>query len=107
MKKIDNLYTELQKHLPPELFDETRRLLYGNECRTLDISEEARLLSQKEDFDLQAYGIDAAPEQMRPRRLVRIGAIQNKIVLHTDAPVQKQVWKKIIKSKNGKIFSIL
>ncbi len=39
---------------------------------------------------MQAYGIDAAPEQLRAKRLVRIGAIQNKIVLPTTEPVYRQ-----------------
>ncbi len=91
LKKMEDLHKALQQHLPPEVAKEVNRLLYGNPCRTLEIPDEARLLSDKEDFDLQAYAIDAAPEQTRPKRLVRIGAIQNKIVLPTTAPVAKQV----------------
>lgn len=34
--------------------------------------------------------MEAPVEQTRPQRLVRIGAIQNSIVLPTDAPVLKQ-----------------
>ena len=48
-------------------------------------------MSINEDFDLKAFGIDAAEEQTRAKRLVRVGAIQNKIVLPTNAPITKQV----------------
>lgn len=64
--------------------------IFFSYSRTLDIPNEANELSKLEDFDLQAYGIDAAPEQLRAKRLVRIGAIQNKIVLPTTEPVYRQ-----------------
>lgn len=60
--------------------------------RALDLPEAAKALSSEKNFDLQGYGIDAQVEQTRPRRLVKIGAIQNQIVLPTDAPVQQQVF---------------
>ena len=48
-------------------------------------------MSEKHDFDLKAFGIDANDEQTRAKRIVRIGAIQNKIVLPTTDPLVKQV----------------
>ena len=39
---------------------------------------------------MQGYGIDAKEEHTRPKRLVRIGAIQNQIVLPTTAPIHEQ-----------------
>jgi hypothetical protein len=57
----------------------------------LELSAEVIEKSNVLDFDLQAYSMDAAEEQTRAKRIVRIGAIQNKIVLPTDAPVIKQV----------------
>lgn len=47
-------------------------------------------MSKSFNFDLQAYSMEAPVEQTRPQRLVRIGAIQNSIVLPTNAPVLKQ-----------------
>ncbi len=58
--------------------------------RTLEVPNEAKEMSKLEDFDLQAYGMDAAEEQLRAKRLVRIAAIQNKIVLPTTEPVYRQ-----------------
>ncbi len=58
--------------------------------RKVELSSEVIEKSILQDFDLQAYSMDAAEEQTRAKRIVRIGAIQNKIVLPTDAPVIKQ-----------------
>lgn len=88
---MDELHKTLRENLPADVAKEVHRVLYGTTAsRELDISEEARKLSEKDDFDLQAYSIDASEEQTRPRRLVRIGAIQNKIVLPTTEPILKQ-----------------
>ena len=91
MEKIDDLYKTLRQHLPPDVAKEVNRILYGNPCKSLDIPNEAQILAEKEDFDLQAYLMEACVEQTRAKRLVRIGAIQNKIVLPTDSPIAKQV----------------
>lgn len=87
---MEDLHKTLNEHLPADIASEVNRLLYGNSCKNLDLSDEVKSFSQQEDFDLQAYGIDAAEEQTRPKRLVRIGAIQNKIVLPTTAPIVAQ-----------------
>lgn len=39
---------------------------------------------------LQAYRFDAAPEQLRPPRIVRIGLVQNSIKAPTTAPYAEQ-----------------
>lgn len=39
---------------------------------------------------LQRYAFRAAPEQLRPRRNVRIGLVQNAIVAPTTAPFAEQ-----------------
>lgn len=88
---MDELHKTLREHLPADVAKEVHRVLYGTTAsRELEISEEARKLSEKDDFDLQAYAVEASEEQTRPRRLVRIGAIQNKIVLPTTDPIVKQ-----------------
>lgn len=45
----------------------------------------------EKDFEIQGYGFDAEPEETRPNRVVRVGLIQNKIILPTDAPILQQV----------------
>uniref|UniRef100_A0A8D0D784 Beta-ureidopropionase n=1 Tax=Sander lucioperca TaxID=283035 RepID=A0A8D0D784_SANLU len=43
------------------------------------------------DFELKGYRFEAAQEQLRPPRRIRVGLIQNHIVLPTDAPILDQV----------------
>ena len=47
--------------------------------------------ASERDFELKGYVFEAAQEQLRAARVVRVGLIQNKIVLPTDAPVLDQV----------------
>ncbi len=45
----------------------------------------------KSDFEVSGYAfVNAAAEQLRPAREVRVGLVQNKIVLPTTAPVFDQ-----------------
>ena len=89
--QIEDLHKTLEQHLPQDVCSEVKRILYGNPCHSLEIPEEAKLLSENENFDLQAYTIAAKSEETRPKRTVRIGAIQNQIVLPTTDPIIKQV----------------
>lgn len=41
-------------------------------------------------FDLKAFRFEAAPEQLRPPRVVRLALIQNKTVLPTTEPYADQ-----------------
>jgi len=88
--EIDDLHKTLQKHLPEDVAKEVNRILYGNPCKKLELSKEAIALSESLDFDLQGYEMAAKEEQTRAPKKVRIGAIQNAIVLPTDAPILKQ-----------------
>lgn len=47
--------------------------------------------SLERDFELRGFGFEAAPEQLRQPHIVRVGLVQNKIVLPTDSPVSDQV----------------
>ncbi|XP_072098894.1 beta-ureidopropionase isoform X2 [Mobula birostris] len=67
------------------------RLLYGKEIRKLDLLEQAVAASRERDAELQGFRFDAAAEQLRQPRTVRVGLVQNKIVLPTDSPVSEQV----------------
>jgi len=52
----------------------------------------AKETAKKNNFDLQGYQIKVGQkEQIRPARLVRIGAIQNAIQKPTTASVEEQV----------------
>lgn len=67
------------------------RILYGKEVRTLDFPESAVTASLERDFELRGFGFEAAPEQLRQPHIVRVGLVQNKIVLPTDSPVSDQI----------------
>ena len=57
----------------------------------LDLPSEAISKASERDFELCGYAIKAKPEQLRQPKNVRIGVIQNKIILPTTAPIKDQV----------------
>lgn len=61
--------------------------------RELNIPTAALDIAKAKNFELAGYSMvdNAASEDTRPRMVVRIGAIQNQIVLPTDRPVTEQV----------------
>lgn len=66
-------------------------LLLSCPFRKLDLPSRAFELASEGDFELQGYAFEAAEEQLRGPRTVRVGLVQNKIPLPADAPVAKQV----------------
>ncbi|GAB6028686.1 Beta-ureidopropionase [Chamberlinius hualienensis] len=80
----------LEKHIPSEEFSEVERIIYGKRLPRLAISPVALKIAQEKDFEIKGYSFDAAPEEMRSPRLVRVGLLQNKIVLPTTDPIDKQ-----------------
>jgi hypothetical protein len=90
-----------QEYLPEDKLREVQRVLHGynggKPVEALPLSEELKEHASQQQFDLQAYSIKAAPEQLREPRVVRLGLIQNKIVLPTTAPyaAQKQVGRAV------------
>ena len=66
---------------------EVKRILYGNECGNIPLSEDATSLAEKEKFELAAYEI---PSSCDVKRKVKVGLIQNKIVTATNEPIEKQ-----------------
>jgi len=59
--------------------------------RELDLPSSAVCRARERNFEIAGYAILAAPESVRAPRVVRVGLIQNKIVLPTSDPVLKQV----------------
>lgn len=60
--------------------------------RKLDLPSCAADAASQRDFELKGYRFEAAQEQLRPPRKIRVGLIQHRIVLPTDASVLDQVW---------------
>ncbi|XP_066981392.1 beta-ureidopropionase [Macrobrachium rosenbergii] len=88
----------LEKHIPENELKEVKRILYGRQLNPFDIPAAAEKLAQEHDFELKGYCIEAAEEQLTPKRIVRIGVIQNSIVEPTTAPIAAQrdaIFKKI------------
>lgn len=83
-----------QEYVPEDKLVHAKRVIYGlNQGKpvgTLDLDEACLTRAKQDDFDLRTASFRAAPEQFRPPRVVRIGLIQNKIVLPTDAPYAQQ-----------------
>ncbi|XP_067861532.1 beta-ureidopropionase [Heptranchias perlo] len=90
-EELSSLEECLEAHLPPEQLRQIKRILYGKEIRKLDLPQCAVEVSLERDFELQGFGFEASPEQLRQPRIVRVGLIQNKILLPTDSPVSEQV----------------
>lgn len=80
----------LEKHLPQEQLTEVKRILYGPPVNTLSIPEPAAALAQAHDFEIKAFAFPSQVEQLREPRVVRVGLIQNSIVLPTNAPIKDQ-----------------
>lgn len=107
-----SLEETLNKYIPKEELVEVKRILYGQSqewvfykfkswydnkifcwCpnrKVLEISKEASTIAKKNDFEVKSYVFDALPESTRPARIVKVGAVQNSIVLPTSAPILDQ-----------------
>lgn len=81
----------LDAYLPEKERAEVKRILYGSPAQKLALPESAQAIAKRLDFDLVGYKISAAPEELRPPRVVRIGAIQNAIKAPTTASVSQQL----------------
>ncbi|XP_037809267.1 beta-ureidopropionase [Lucilia sericata] len=96
-----SLEESLEKHIPIDELKEVKRILYGrSDDNVLELPEEAKNIATENGFELKAYRFPAKQEQIRKPRLVKVGAIQNSIVLATTEPIDKQreaIWKKITK----------
>jgi len=81
----------LEKRLEKDELEEVNRLLYGRAIGNLDLPTKAIDIAKSRNFAIAGYKIEAATEQLRQPKIVRIGAIQNQIILPTDAPIADQI----------------
>ncbi|XP_070331774.1 beta-ureidopropionase isoform X1 [Odocoileus virginianus] len=88
---FESLERCLEKHLPLAELQEVKRVLYGKETRKLDLPSAALEAASRGDFELQGYAFEAAAEQQRRPRTVRVGLVQNRTPLPADTAVVKQV----------------
>ncbi|EFN58757.1 hypothetical protein CHLNCDRAFT_34065 [Chlorella variabilis] len=68
--------------------------MYGWNCgkpvAAVSLGPELAASAAAASYDLQAYRFQAAPEQLRPPRVVRVGLVQNSIHAPTTAPFVEQ-----------------
>ncbi|KAF7987750.1 hypothetical protein HCN44_003613 [Aphidius gifuensis] len=87
-----NLKETLEKYLPEPELSKVTSLLYGSNCQ--DITKDLKFYKKDEDSNLEfkAYSLvdTAVEESTNQRKIVRIGLIQNSIVLPTNSPINDQ-----------------
>ncbi|XP_044054105.1 beta-ureidopropionase isoform X2 [Siniperca chuatsi] len=89
--ELESLEKSLEAHLPEAELTEVKRILFGKNTEKLDLPACALAAASERDFELKGYRYEAAQEQLRPPRRIRVGLIQHRIVLPTDAPVLDQI----------------
>ncbi|XP_008333930.1 beta-ureidopropionase [Cynoglossus semilaevis] len=89
--EFESLEEILERHVPEAQLSEVKRILFGKEITKLLLPEEAIETAKECNFELKGYGFEAAPEQLRLPRKIRVGLIQNHIVLPTYAPILDQI----------------
>jgi hypothetical protein len=97
-------YVALEKHLPKKVFDSVRQILYGPKTPEVELRPETKSKANSLKVEVKSFKINCEPEQTRPARLVKVGAVQNKIVLPTDRPIAEQ--KKAIEDRIRDIIEL-
>lgn len=90
MEKMPGVDKVLNTALSGDEHDSVVKILNGRILPTLPIPKEATEMAAKLNFEISGYVMEAAPEQTRAARKVRVAGIQNAIVEPTDAPVEQQ-----------------
>jgi dihydropyrimidinase len=88
---LTSLENALEEISDVKVLNEIKRILYGIKTHELKINDQSLKISSLNNFEIKLYKINAAQEQTRQARIVRIGAIQNKIILPTTEPVNQQM----------------
>eukprot|EP00698_Gefionella_okellyi_P003264 TRINITY_DN13042_c0_g1_i1.p1 TRINITY_DN13042_c0_g1~~TRINITY_DN13042_c0_g1_i1.p1 ORF type:complete len:408 (+),score=84.22 TRINITY_DN13042_c0_g1_i1:56-1225(+) len=88
--EFHSIESVLEQHIPAAQLAEVKRVLYGIPVNALPISETGAEIAKANNFEIKAFAIPSGSEQLRSSRIVRVGLIQNSIVLPTTAPVDAQ-----------------
>ena len=87
---VSNLNDTLKKHLPNAAYDEVSRVLHGATTPEMSVPGSVQADAANGDYEVKMYKVTCPEEQLRAKRLVRVAAVQNAILLPTDAPIQAQ-----------------
>jgi len=88
--QFDNVEKILESNLSETDMNIVWRLFYGEKPKKLKFSSTILEAAKSKDFDLAGFAFSAADESTRAPRVIRVAGIQNKILLPTTAPVNKQ-----------------
>jgi hypothetical protein len=84
----------MQEYIPADKLAHVQRVLYGwnmgKAVAAVPLAPPLAAAAEQAGYDLQAYRFEAAPEQLRPPRIVRVGLVQHSIKLPTTAPFLEQ-----------------
>lgn len=90
-QQIHSLEKVLEEKLSGDEYKEVQRILYGSPCEKITFTDSVLEVAYVNKFEIAGYKMTAQAEEERRPRLVRIGAIQNQIVLPTNKPVFEQI----------------
>ncbi|KAK0394618.1 hypothetical protein QR680_000839 [Steinernema hermaphroditum] len=94
----------LNANLKGKELEEVYRILYGRILKPLEFCADLSKFAADNNVQLVGYMIEAAKEQLRAPRKVRIAAIQNAIVEPTTAPIAQQ--REAIHRRVGQMIEI-
>jgi beta-ureidopropionase len=99
--EVESVESILEQYIPEEKLVHVKRILYGfNNGKPV---QDIPVKYDGEEFEVKGYKF-VAREETNPPRIVKIGLIQNSIVLPTDDPIPKQA--AAIREKIGKLIDI-
>uniref|UniRef100_A0A7S1KLX5 Beta-ureidopropionase n=1 Tax=Percolomonas cosmopolitus TaxID=63605 RepID=A0A7S1KLX5_9EUKA len=91
---FESVESILEKYLPEKELAQFRRIFYGKGSLPLSVpnQKEIEQIADKENFEFRAESVvqNTHEESSRPRRVVRIGAIQNAVTTPTTEPIKVQ-----------------
>ncbi|XP_050423171.1 beta-ureidopropionase [Adelges cooleyi] len=99
---FESIEKSIENHIPHEELNEVQRILFGKKLEKLEVPESC--INNKENVEVKGYKFHCQAEELREKRVVKVGVIQNQIVLPTTAPLIEQ--RNAIFKKIGNIISL-
>ncbi|XP_065214156.1 beta-ureidopropionase isoform X1 [Planococcus citri] len=88
--QIDDFDSCLKKNLPQDVLPKVEKILYGTNISKLNLTDDVNTYAINNGFEVSSYRFSAEKEELRSPRIVRVGAVQNRIVLPTTEHIAKQ-----------------
>lgn len=88
---FNNLSEVLEKSLQGDELKEVKRIIFGrSDDKKIQLARETETIASQNDFEVRGYAFSAKPEDLRKPRIVRVAAVQNRIVAPTTEPIHVQ-----------------